>query len=50
MERGAPHFLYPLTMSISTKIHTIARKMYGASSVRFSELAEAQMVQWTNLV
>lgn len=40
-------FLYPLDMPIKEKILLIARKIYGAQDVAYSELAEAK-IQWFN--
>jgi len=40
-------FLYPLEQSIKEKIVTIARKMYGADGVEFSEKAEQQIASYT---
>lgn len=40
-------FLYPLEQSIKEKIETIARKMYGADGVEFSEKAEQQIASYT---
>jgi formyltetrahydrofolate synthetase len=41
------NFLYPLDKSIKEKIETIARKMYGADGVEFSEKAEQQIASYT---
>jgi formyltetrahydrofolate synthetase len=41
------NFLYPLEKSIKEKIETIARKMYGADGVEFSEKAEQQIASYT---
>jgi len=48
------HHLYPLDASIEEKIHTIATKIYGASSVEYSTKARKQIADfekfgWTNL-
>jgi formyltetrahydrofolate synthetase len=40
-------FLYGLDKSIKEKIETIARKMYGADGVEFSEKAEQQIASYT---
>ena len=40
-------FLYPLDMSIKEKIETIAKKIYNADGVTFSEKAEAQIASYT---
>lgn len=40
---GNFQFLYPLEMSIKEKIETIAREMYGADGVTFSEEAEKKI-------
>jgi formyltetrahydrofolate synthetase len=40
-------FLYPLEKSIKEKIEIIARKMYGADGVEFSEKAEQQIASYT---
>ena len=40
-------FLYPLELSIKEKIEAIARKMYGADGVEFSEKAEQQIASYT---
>lgn len=42
-------FLYPLEMSIKEKIETIAKKMYSADGVEYSELAEKQIADYTRL-
>lgn len=39
-------FLYPLTDSVKSKIETIAREMYGADGVSFSEEAETQIARY----
>lgn len=41
------NFLYPLDKSIKEKIEIIARKMYGADGVEFSEKAEQQIASYT---
>jgi len=45
------HFkqLYPLEMSIKDKIETIAREIYGAGGVDFSEEAEKKIALYTQL-
>jgi len=40
-------FLYPMDMSIKEKIETIAKKIYNADGVTFSEKAEAQIASYT---
>jgi formyltetrahydrofolate synthetase len=40
-------FLYPLNISIKEKIETIAREMYGADGVEYSEKAEKQIDLYT---
>jgi len=40
-------FLYPLDLPLKTKIETIAREMYGAAGVDYSEQAEAQLERYT---
>ena len=42
-------FLYPLEASIKDKIETIAREVYGADGVDYSEQAEARVEQYTRL-
>lgn len=37
------HFLYPLEASLKEKIFTIATKIYGAKSVRYSSVAEEKI-------
>ena len=39
-------FLYELNTSLKDKIETIAKKIYGASSVSYSELAEEQLADF----
>ncbi len=41
------HFLYPLEWSIKEKIETIAREIYGAGSVTYSEEAERKIDLYT---
>lgn len=41
--------LYPLTAPIKEKIETIAEKVYGASGVKYSAVAEQQMIEFTQL-
>ncbi|MCB2210424.1 formate--tetrahydrofolate ligase [bacterium] len=43
------HFLYPLDISIKDKIETIAKEIYGADGVDYSEEAEAQIREYTRL-
>ncbi|MCS6889562.1 MAG: formate--tetrahydrofolate ligase, partial [Chloroflexus sp.] len=38
-----PVFLYPLEMPLAEKIAVIARRMYGAADITFSETATAQL-------
>jgi len=40
-------YLYPLEASIKEKIETIAKKIYGAASVEYSELAENKIKLYT---
>ncbi|MDB4349340.1 formate--tetrahydrofolate ligase [Omnitrophica bacterium] len=40
-------FLYPLQISIKEKIETIAKKMYGAKDVSYSDLAEEKIATYT---
>ncbi len=40
-------FLYDLDLPIKTKIETIAKEIYGAGSVTYSELAEKQIAAYT---
>ncbi len=42
-------FLYPLEASIKDKIETIAREVYGADGVDYSEQAEARVREYTRL-
>ena len=42
-------FLYPLEKSIKEKIETIAREVYGADGVDYSEQAEKQIGEFTRL-
>ncbi|HOA22025.1 MAG TPA: formate--tetrahydrofolate ligase, partial [Anaerolineaceae bacterium] len=42
-------FLYPLEASIKEKIETIAREVYGADGVDYSEQAEARVREYTRL-
>ena len=44
---GNFRFLYPLDRSIKEKIETIAREMYGAAGVEYSEKAEKQIDLYT---
>lgn len=41
-------FLYPLDLSIKEKIEIIAKKMYGAGKIEYSELAEKQIKNYTH--
>jgi len=43
------NFLYPLELSIKDKIETIAKKIYGACSVRYEPLAEEAIVRYERL-
>lgn len=43
------NFLYPLEASIKEKIETIAKEMYSADGVEYSELAEKQIADYTRL-
>lgn len=42
-------FLYPLDIPIKEKIETIAREVYGADGVDYSELAESRIKEYTRL-
>ncbi len=42
-------FLYPLDISIKEKIETIARDIYGAAGVEYSEEAEAKIALYTRV-
>ncbi|KPL83526.1 formate--tetrahydrofolate ligase [Levilinea saccharolytica] len=42
-------FLYPLEWPIKQKIETIAREIYGADGVDYSELAEQRIEEYTRL-
>lgn len=42
-------FLYPLNIPIKQKIETIAREVYGADGVDYSELAESRIAEYTRL-
>jgi formyltetrahydrofolate synthetase len=42
-------FLYPLELTIKEKIETIAREVYGADGVDYSELAEDRIREYTRL-
>jgi formyltetrahydrofolate synthetase len=42
-------FLYPLEISIKNKIETIAKEVYGADGVDYSEDAEKQIADYTRL-
>jgi methylenetetrahydrofolate dehydrogenase (NADP+)/methenyltetrahydrofolate cyclohydrolase/formyltetrahydrofolate synthetase/formate--tetrahydrofolate ligase len=43
------NFLYPLELSIKEKIETIAKVMYGADGVSYSEEAEAKIALYTRV-
>lgn len=42
-------FLYPLTIDIKGKIETIARSIYGAENVTYSETAEGKIARYMEL-
>ena len=42
-------FIYPLDIPIKDKIETIAREVYGADGVDYSELAEHRVREYTRL-
>lgn len=42
-------FLYPLSLTLKEKIETIAREMYGAAEVTYSEEAEAKLALYERL-
>ena len=42
-------FLYPLDVPLKQKIETIAREVYGADGVDYSELAEDRIAEYTRL-
>jgi formyltetrahydrofolate synthetase len=42
-------FLYPLDISIKEKIETIAKEIYGADGVEYSEKAEEQIADYNRL-
>jgi formyltetrahydrofolate synthetase len=42
-------FLYPLTVSIKEKIETIAKSIYGADYVAYSEVAERKIARYSHL-
>lgn len=42
-------FLYPLDIPLKQKIETIAREVYGADGVDYSELAEERIAEYTRL-
>jgi len=46
-EKNNFHFLYSLESSIKEKIKTIATKIYGAKSVKYSKLAEKKIQLYT---
>ncbi|MHB8134504.1 MAG: formate--tetrahydrofolate ligase [Anaerolineaceae bacterium] len=43
------HFLYPLELSIKEKIETIAKEIYGADGVDYSEIAEERIADYERL-
>jgi formyltetrahydrofolate synthetase len=43
------HFLYPLEMSIKEKIEIIAKEIYGADGVDYSEIAEQRIADYERL-
>jgi len=42
-------FLYPLDVPLKQKIETIAREVYGADGVDYSELAEVRIAEYTRM-
>ncbi|MBQ9988196.1 MAG: formate--tetrahydrofolate ligase [Clostridia bacterium] len=46
---GEPNFLYPDEMPLADKIRTVAKKVYGADDVAFSEEAEQGLARLTEL-
>jgi formyltetrahydrofolate synthetase len=48
-KRSNFRFLYPLDISIKEKIDTIAKKIYGAGSVEYSDEAERKISYYTKL-
>jgi methylenetetrahydrofolate dehydrogenase (NADP+)/methenyltetrahydrofolate cyclohydrolase/formyltetrahydrofolate synthetase/formate--tetrahydrofolate ligase len=44
-----PHFLYPLELSIKEKIETIAREVYGAGSITYTDVAAAAIDKFSSL-
>ena len=42
-------FLYPLNLPIKKKIETLARKIYGAKTVKYTRLAEKKIKSYTRL-
>ena len=42
-------FLYPLDVPLKQKIETIAREVYGADGVDYSELAETRIAEYTRM-
>lgn len=42
-------FLYPLDVPLKQKIETIAREVYGADGVDYSELAEERIAEYTRM-
>lgn len=43
-------YLYELDLPLKTKIETIAKEMYGAGEVRYSDLAEKKLKQFEEQV
>jgi formate--tetrahydrofolate ligase len=41
-------FLYPATLPLADKIATIATQLYGAAQVEYSELAQAQLIEFSS--
>ena len=46
---SAFRFLYPQTISIKEKIELIAKSIYGADSVAYSEIADGKIARYTDL-
>jgi len=44
-QAATPHLLYADDLSLAEKLTTVAQKMYGASGVTYSELAQQQLEQ-----
>jgi formate--tetrahydrofolate ligase len=42
-QAATPHLLYTDDLSLAEKLTTVAQKMYGASAVTYSELAQQQL-------